>query len=92
MSENVSNIENRIKTKVTYKDIAPLLNRFASQAQTGIYDVATLFKEYVKATTTYSDEQIEELTLDELDEIVRVLAQRYPLEKLTKLFLALQGQ
>ncbi|MEM4394704.1 MAG: hypothetical protein QXK74_07475 [Candidatus Nitrosocaldaceae archaeon] len=78
-----------LKDKITYKDLAPLLNEWHNQTQSGMLNASLLIRMYICTCTTLTPEQIDSLTIEELDEVMQAISEKFPLEKLFSPFIKL---
>jgi len=78
-----------LKDKITYRDLAPLLNEWHNQTQTGMLNASLLIRMYITTCTTLTPEQVDTLTIEELDEVMQAVSEKFPLEKLFAPFIKL---
>lgn len=84
-------VDFQVKEKVRFKDLQPLLDEFLAYQKSQV-TLIPLLKAYISSTTTLTREQIDELTVEELTEVLKAVTEKYPPERLLAPFLVLQGQ
>lgn len=80
-----------VKERLVYRDLQPLLNEWSNQTQYGMINTGRLITMYICTCTDLKPEQVEELTIEEFEEVMNAVLDRYPLDRILAPFLKLAG-